>query len=359
MKEETNTPASPWPMISIAEANRISLAHTAPLPAQPVRLAQSLVGLQPPPCTLAHDARAPPPPRPLAIGGADQLLPLRTCLAPTWHFMHRTSRRPRAHGLLNRILSRPCSVCVLCHNEQGRVLAEDVMAQEPIPAAPTSIMDGYAVVAADGVGEFDIVGGTTLAMSLDAPTAALFPAQHGSTPGCLLAGSRAGDGAIPVVSQGKVSVVLRRRGPLLLFAPARAHRWQPSAPPFPSCSLADRVLRCDAGQHGANCPRLTLAACRCATSPQAVAYPRAPTRWLWWRRPSACRTRASASSRPLNPAKTSASRRRTWRWGTRCCLRATLWVPPSWVCWPPSALWSLWLDPRFEHPTPLSLRPQL
>jgi hypothetical protein len=42
---------------------------------------------------------------------------------------------------------------------QGRVLAEDVMAQEPIPAVPTSIMDGYAVVAEDGAGEFDIVGG--------------------------------------------------------------------------------------------------------------------------------------------------------------------------------------------------------
>ncbi len=42
------------------------------------------------------------------------------------------------------------------------MLAEDVMAQEPIPAVPTSIMDGYAVVAEDGAGEFDIVGGAVL-----------------------------------------------------------------------------------------------------------------------------------------------------------------------------------------------------
>ncbi len=42
------------------------------------------------------------------------------------------------------------------------MLAEDVMAQEPIPAVPTSIMDGYAVVAEDGAGEFDIVGGAHL-----------------------------------------------------------------------------------------------------------------------------------------------------------------------------------------------------
>jgi len=35
--------ASPWPMISIADANRISLMHTIPLPAVAVPLGQSLV----------------------------------------------------------------------------------------------------------------------------------------------------------------------------------------------------------------------------------------------------------------------------------------------------------------------------
>ena len=47
---------------------------------------------------------------------------------------------------------------------QGRVLAEDVMAQEPIPAVRTSIMDGYAVVAEDGAGDFDIIGGALFAL---------------------------------------------------------------------------------------------------------------------------------------------------------------------------------------------------
>ena len=51
------------------------------------------------------------------------------------------------------------------HGVQGRVLAADVTAQEPIPAVPTSIMDGYAVVAADGAGDFDIVGGAPCAMT--------------------------------------------------------------------------------------------------------------------------------------------------------------------------------------------------
>ena len=46
------------------------------------------------------------------------------------------------------------------------MLAEDVTAQEPIPAAPTSIMDGYAMVAADGAGEFEIVGGISFFLIL-------------------------------------------------------------------------------------------------------------------------------------------------------------------------------------------------
>jgi len=41
---------------------------------------------------------------------------------------------------------------------QGRILAEDVVAVEAVPAVPTSIMDGYAVVSADGAGEFPVAG---------------------------------------------------------------------------------------------------------------------------------------------------------------------------------------------------------
>ncbi|PNW77779.1 hypothetical protein CHLRE_10g451400v5 [Chlamydomonas reinhardtii] len=40
----------------------------------------------------------------------------------------------------------------------GRVLAEEVRAPDSLPPFPASIKDGYAVVAADGVGEFPVVG---------------------------------------------------------------------------------------------------------------------------------------------------------------------------------------------------------
>ena len=42
-----------------------------------------------------------------------------------------------------------------CH---GRVLAEDIVAPEPLPPFRASVMDGYAVVASDGTGEFPVVG---------------------------------------------------------------------------------------------------------------------------------------------------------------------------------------------------------
>ena len=74
--------SSPWPMISIAEANRISLSHTSTAAAVRLPLAEL----------------------------------------------------------------------------QGRILAEDVVAVEAVPAVPTSIMDGYAVVSADGAGEFPVTG---------------------------------------------------------------------------------------------------------------------------------------------------------------------------------------------------------
>lgn len=74
-------PRSPWPMISIAEANRISLELTEPM--KPVE-------------------------KPI--------------------------------GEL-----------------EGCILAQDVIAPEPVPTVPTSIMDGYAVVSSDGAGEFNIV----------------------------------------------------------------------------------------------------------------------------------------------------------------------------------------------------------
>ncbi|KAJ2778829.1 hypothetical protein GGI15_004057 [Coemansia interrupta] len=43
----------------------------------------------------------------------------------------------------------------------GMVLAEPVVAREPVPAYAASVMDGYAVVAADGPGEYRVLGAST------------------------------------------------------------------------------------------------------------------------------------------------------------------------------------------------------
>lgn len=40
------------------------------------------------------------------------------------------------------------------------MLCEDVVSRETLPAVPTSIVDGYAVVSSDGEGEFAICGGS-------------------------------------------------------------------------------------------------------------------------------------------------------------------------------------------------------
>lgn len=41
---------------------------------------------------------------------------------------------------------------------RGAILAADIAAQEPLPPFPASTMDGYAVVAADGPGDYPLVG---------------------------------------------------------------------------------------------------------------------------------------------------------------------------------------------------------
>ena len=43
----------------------------------------------------------------------------------------------------------------------GLILAQDVVAQEPLPPFPASVKDGYAVVAADGPGTYPIAGDAT------------------------------------------------------------------------------------------------------------------------------------------------------------------------------------------------------
>ena len=56
----------------------------------------------------------------------------------------------------------------------GAVLAEDVRAFEPLPPFPAAILDGYAVVAADGPGEYPVVARVTAG---DAPDFTLQPGQ--------------------------------------------------------------------------------------------------------------------------------------------------------------------------------------
>ncbi|MFZ1769689.1 MAG: hypothetical protein WAU00_10860, partial [Caldilinea sp.] len=44
---------------------------------------------------------------------------------------------------------------------RNRILAETVYATSPLPPFPASVKDGYAVVAADGPGEFPVIGEVT------------------------------------------------------------------------------------------------------------------------------------------------------------------------------------------------------
>ncbi|MEZ4866832.1 MAG: molybdopterin-binding protein [Caldilineaceae bacterium] len=43
----------------------------------------------------------------------------------------------------------------------GHILAEDVLAQEPLPPFPASVKDGYAVIASDGPGDYPVIGEVT------------------------------------------------------------------------------------------------------------------------------------------------------------------------------------------------------
>ncbi|KAK9062625.1 hypothetical protein SSX86_019813 [Deinandra increscens subsp. villosa] len=48
-------------------------------------------------------------------------------------------------------------VTVDLHDAFGKVLAEDIRAPDPLPPYPASVKDGYAVIAADGPGEYPII----------------------------------------------------------------------------------------------------------------------------------------------------------------------------------------------------------
>ncbi|XP_062082360.1 molybdopterin biosynthesis protein CNX1 [Humulus lupulus] len=55
------------------------------------------------------------------------------------------------------VAKRLSPITVPLHDALGKVLAEDVQAQDPLPPYPASIKDGYAVVASDGPGEYPVV----------------------------------------------------------------------------------------------------------------------------------------------------------------------------------------------------------
>eukprot|EP00897_Mesotaenium_endlicherianum_P001980 jgi/Mesen1/180/ME1135765C07647 len=53
--------------------------------------------------------------------------------------------------------SRLPAVTVPLEEASGKILAEDVLSAEPLPSYPASIKDGYAVIAADGPGEYPVI----------------------------------------------------------------------------------------------------------------------------------------------------------------------------------------------------------
>jgi gephyrin len=77
----------------------------------------------------------------------------------------------------------------------GKVLATDVLANEPVPGFAASIMDGYAVVAADGVGEYPITSAVTAGADPQAVTLTAGQVSYITTGAPVPAGA---DAVIPV-----------------------------------------------------------------------------------------------------------------------------------------------------------------
>ena len=68
--------------------------------------------------------------------------------------------RETVYGLEARnITNRVFCPLLLFHVPLGSVLGVDVVAPEPLPPFPASIMDGYAVVSSDGPGVLEVRGG--------------------------------------------------------------------------------------------------------------------------------------------------------------------------------------------------------
>ncbi|KVI08071.1 MoeA, C-terminal, domain IV [Cynara cardunculus var. scolymus] len=62
-----------------------------------------------------------------------------------------------ALGIVVNVSKRLPPVTVPIHDALGKVLAQDIRAPDPLPPYPASIKDGYAVIAADGPGEYPII----------------------------------------------------------------------------------------------------------------------------------------------------------------------------------------------------------
>ncbi|KAG7380662.1 hypothetical protein PHYBOEH_011345 [Phytophthora boehmeriae] len=92
------------------------------------------------------------------------------------------------------------SVRIEAYEADGYVLAEPVVSIEPLPPFRASIMDGYAVVAADGVGTFPVVERIAAG---DMPMSALQPGQVSY----ITTGSPVPDGADAVVKIEDTSAV--------------------------------------------------------------------------------------------------------------------------------------------------------
>ncbi|XP_048504321.1 molybdopterin biosynthesis protein CNX1 isoform X2 [Beta vulgaris subsp. vulgaris] len=59
--------------------------------------------------------------------------------------------------IILEVAQRLEEVTVPIHEAQGKTLAQDIHAPDPLPPYPASIKDGYAVIAADGPGEYPVI----------------------------------------------------------------------------------------------------------------------------------------------------------------------------------------------------------
>ncbi|KAJ2011413.1 hypothetical protein IWW57_006629, partial [Coemansia sp. S610] len=63
--------------------------------------------------------------------------------------------------VLSHVAELPAVELPLQDVREGQIIAADVVAREDVPGYPAAVMDGYAVIAADGPGTFTVRGATT------------------------------------------------------------------------------------------------------------------------------------------------------------------------------------------------------